>query len=145
MRHIWTIVCQLTSEDKITNAFSLIGALEGIEFSADPTIADVDDFVIPLNYHIVSTWWRDETESSGESEVKLRLFSPGGEDLGGPDLKITFSESQSSRYNVNIQGFPYKGDGVYQYIVFHIQEDKDVEVQRIPIKVERIPFQESQT
>lgn len=144
MQHIWTILCQITSEDKNTDAFSLINVLEGIRFSVELSEADVDEVIIPLNFHLVTHWWRDEFGSKDEYEVRVRLISPAGEDLGGPDLKLSFEDSQNSRYNVNIQGFPYKGDGVYRYVVFQVMDGEQVEVQRIPIPVERIPFQDTQ-
>lgn len=144
MEHIWTIVCQITSEDKNTSALSLINVLENISFSADIPESEADDVVIPLNFHLVTTWCREETDSSDENEVKVRLMSPTGEDLGGPDLKISFNESQNTRYNVNFQGFPYKGDGIYRYVLFNVKDGENVEVQRIPILVERTPFIEQQ-
>lgn len=105
-------------------------------------MVDDDDIVIPLNFHLVTTWWIEEPEECHLNQVRVRLFSPEDEDLGGPEFTISFSESEYSRVNVNIQGFPYKGDGVYRYRVFQVVEDQPVEVQRIPIKVERRPFQE---
>ena len=144
MEHIWTIVCQITSEDKNTDSFSLINVLEGIGVSVDLAEADVGDVVIPISFHLVTNWWRDELENSNENEVRVRLFSPAGEDLGGPDLKMQFDESQNSRINVHIRGFPYKGDGVYRYVVFQVKDGEQVEVQRLPIRVERTPFQDQQ-
>ncbi len=144
MQHIWTILCQITSEDKNSSAFSLINVLDGISFSAGLDADDVDEVVIPLNFHIVTSWWQEELENSVDIDVQIRLMSPEGEDLGGPDLKLPLSESQFVRYNLNIQGFPYRGDGVYRYVVFQIKDGEQVEVQRIPIPVECIPFQEQQ-
>ena len=144
MQHIWTILCQITSVDTNTDAFSLINVLDGISFSADLPEAEVDEVVIPLNFHLVTSWWREESENSNDNEVQVRLISPEGEDLGGPDLKLPLNEFQFSRFNLNIQGFPYRGDGVYRYVVFQIKDGEQVEVQRIPIPVECIPFQEQQ-
>ena len=120
----------------------MINALEGIEFAADPSKVDVDDIVIPINFQLATTWWSDEPNESTENQVRVRLHSPENEDLGGPDLEIAFRESHYSRINVSIQGFPYKGDGVYRYIVYHVLDNQPKEVQQIPIKVERKPFQE---
>ena len=145
MEHIWTIVCQVTSEDKNSGSFSLINALERIEFSGDPAQVDVDDLVVPLNYHLVTTWWCEKPELSTESQIRLRLISPSNEDLGGPDLDMSFGDSQYSRFNLNIQGFRYKGDGVYRYVVSYVRGDEEVEVQRIPIAVERVPFEPPQS
>ena len=122
----------------------MINVLEGIRFSVELSEADVDEVVIPINFHLVTHWWRDEFGSNDEYEVRVRLISPAGEDLGGTNLKLSFKDSQSSRHNVNIQGFPYKGDGVYRYVVFQVMDGEQVEVQQIPIPVERIPFQENQ-
>lgn len=116
----------------------MINALEGIEFSVDPTKADVDEIVIPINFRLATTWWSENPEESDKNLVQIRLFSPDSEDLGGPDLEMAFGESSYSRFTVNIQGFPYKGDGVYRYIIFHVLEDQPVEVQQIPIKVKQI-------
>lgn len=105
---------------------------------------DVDEVVIPLNFHLVTSWWREESDDSDDIDVQVRLMSPEGEDLGGPDIKLPLKEFQFSRYNLNIQGFPYRGDGVYRYVVFRVKDGEQVEVQRIPIPVECIPFQEQQ-
>ncbi|MCY4063161.1 MAG: hypothetical protein OXG53_12385 [Chloroflexi bacterium] len=144
MEHIWTLVCHITSEDKNTGAFSLINALERIEFSGDPAQLDADQFVVPLNYHLVTTWWCENPEECTESQIRVRLISPNNEDLGGPDLDVSFGDSQYSRFNLNLQGFPYKGDGVYRYVVSRVLGDEEVEVQRIPIAVERLPFEPPQ-
>lgn len=144
MRHIWTILCQITSVDTNTDAFSLINVLDGISFPADLAEAEVDDVVIPISFHLVTSWWREELENTDDIDVQVRLISPEGEDLGGPDLKLPLKEFQFSRYNLNIQGFPYRGDGLYRYVVFQIKDGQQVEVQQIPIPVERTPFQERQ-
>lgn len=144
MQHIWTILCQITSVDTDTDAFSLINVLDGISFSADVPESEVDEVVIPLNFRLVTSWWREELENHNDYEVQVRLFSPDGEDLGGPDLELPLNEFQFFRYNLNIQGFPYRGDGVYQYAVFQIKDGEQVEVQRIPLPVECTPIQEQQ-
>ncbi len=144
MRHIWTILCQITSEDKQSDAFSLISVIDNIQITADPNKVDVDDYVVPINYHLVSMWWCEESEQSDEVQVQVRLFSPEEEDIGGLILPISSTESSYSRLNVKIQGFPYKGNGVYKYIVSQILQDVPIEVQQIPVKVEWIPTPVSQ-
>lgn len=144
MEHIWTLLCQITSEDKSTGALSLINAIERIEFSGDPAQVDVEDLVVPLNYHLVTTWWCENPEKTSENQIKVRLISPSNEDLGGADFNISYGDSQYSRFNLNIQGFPYKGDGIYRYVVSRVHGDEEVEVQQIPIAVERVPFEPPQ-
>ena len=122
----------------------MINILETISFSADLSESTNDDVIIPFNFHLVTTWTREDSDIGEVNAVKVRLMSPTGEDLGGPDLKITFNESQNMRLNLNIHGFPYRGDGIYRYVVFHMKDGERVEVQRIPINVECTPIQEPQ-
>ena len=138
MQHIWTILCQITSEDKQSGAFSIINVLDRIQITSDPNLVAVDDIVIPINFHLVSMWWREESEQCDEVLVKIKLYSPDKEDLGDLNISFSLSESLFSRVNVNIKGFPYKGDGIYIYKVFHVLDDNPVEVQKIPINVEHI-------
>lgn len=145
MQHIWTILCQFTSEDKQSGAFSLINVLDRIQITSDPNKVDVSSIVIPINFHLVSMWWREESEQSDEVQVQIKLYSPEKEDLGDHNISFRLGESLFSRVNVNIHAFPYKGNGVYIYKVFHIVEDMPVEVQQIPINVEHIPLIEQES
>lgn len=121
----------------------MINVLESISFSADLSNSINDDINIPFNFHLVTTWAREDSDCIIENEVIIRLISPTGEGLGETVLKLVFNETQNIRYNVNIKGFPYRGDGIYRYVVYYMKDGEQVEAQRVPINVDCTPLQVS--
>ncbi len=140
MQHIWTILCQFASEDKNSNALSLINVIDRIQITADPDKDALDGIILPINFHLVSMWRCEKTEERDEAKAQVKLYSPDMDDLGDINFSIGATNSVFARLNTKINGFPYKGDGLYVYKVFHVQEEKPVEVQHIPVNVELIPY-----
>lgn len=84
-------------------------------------------------------WWCETTEEKDEAKAQVKLYSPDMEHLGDINFSLKSTNSLFARLNAKINGFPYKGDGVYVYKVFHLREEKPIEVQQIPVNVELIP------
>ena len=138
MEHMWTVICRLTSDDRNSNTISLISAIENITFGGLDD-DEADDIVLPISYHIVSTWWCGDNDSKATYQVQIRLISPQGEDLGGPDWDVSFESSQFFRCNVQVNGFPYRGEGPYKYVLSRVDDDEPTEIHSLPVIVSREP------
>lgn len=139
---MWTVICRYTSDDRNSNTISLISTIEEITFGGGNDTEDSDEIVMPISYHIVSTWWRGNSERSAKHQVRLRLISPRGQDLGGPDWGVSFESSEFFRSNIQVNGFPYQGDGTYIYVLSCVDEDEQIEIHSLPVLVSRKPLED---
>lgn len=133
MQHIWTALCQFTSEDKKSGALSLINILDTIQITVDPAKAILDDVVLPIDYYLVSRWLCEESSGRDEAMGQVKIFSPESEHLGDINFTISAIDSVFAHLNEKITGIPYKGEGVYIFKVFHVLDERTVEVQQIPV------------
>ena len=133
MQHIWTALCQSTSVDKKSGALSLINVLDTIQIAVNPANAALDDVVLPFDYYLVSRWMCGESSGRDEAVGQVRLFSPESEHLGDIDFTISANDAVFAYLNEKISGIPYKGEGVYIFKVFHVLDERAVELQQIPV------------
>ena len=133
MQHIWTALCQFTSEDKKSGALSLINVLDTVQIAVDPAIATLDDVVLPIDYYLVSRWLCGESSRRDEAIGQVKLYSPESEHLGDINFTLSAIDAVFAHLNQKISGIPYKGEGVYIFKVFHVLDERAVELQQIPV------------
>jgi|GEM_PF-4752138 len=54
-RHMWTIMCSKSSIDRQTNNLSLFDIIEKIDVAV---VAQVDQIIVPIPFHLVTMWVR---------------------------------------------------------------------------------------
>ena len=146
MRHIWSVFCRTALTDKDSNAVSLLECIDAITagFKGEEPPPD-----IPVNSTLVTFWRRSDPNGPERGRVRILLEGPDGKPIREVPYQVDLSEHPSGRVTVGILGLPYRGDGVYEFVVS--LEDPETgaprEVARlpVPVKVEHEPGGEDAT
>lgn len=136
MEHIWSVLCRSQITDKDRNTLSLIETVEQINFFSEENNIDG----IPAQFVLVSMWWRSNREQPEVGYQRMCITSPTGEIMvATSNLKIDLETSGRARIIINVDGFPYAGDGIYRFLVQYSVGEGDnlVNAASIPLLVIR--------
>ncbi|MDO8498570.1 MAG: hypothetical protein Q7S44_02185 [bacterium] len=139
IKHIWSVLCQKSSVDQQSNNVSLFDVFEALEVGINPDTnikaSDNSEFIIPIQYQVVSLWTITDT-GNNEGEVRITLINPDGKEkiLVNSDLKFPADKRRMRSIN-QIQGLPVNKNGDYHFIVELKQEEKFQKVADLPLEV----------
>lgn len=136
MRHIWTVLCKQSITDVRTNNVSLIESLERIQFPNET------EQVRGLNlvFEIISMWWRTDLKTPEQGIGQVMMLSPKKEKLLEYDIEINLKDHQKSRSSLIIQGIPFDGFGIYEFIIQVKTNDSDwIKVSETPLEILQTP------
>ncbi len=134
MRHVWSVFCRRVLTDKDSNAISLIECIDAITAGFEGEGSPPD---IPVNATLVSFWRRSNPEKPERGRARVRLEGPDGEMIREIPYQVDLSANSSGRVNVAVLVLPFRGDGVYEFVV-SLQDQEtgvDSEVARLPVPV----------
>lgn len=110
MKHIWSIICSLSSIDVDSNNFSLFNCLEQINI---PPFKDDKDNIIPLIFEVISLWRGNENEEF-KGEILLEIDDPNGKKLKEFQLNPVKQKGKKRlRTRIKIKGLPFTEIGEY--------------------------------
>lgn len=114
MRHIWSVLCRLSLEDKRSNNYSLIEAFHEIKFTGD--LSDERPILIPIPFNITSAWWQSDENTNSQYNVRYVLVTPDkNSDVLQAEMKVDFENYKRYKTNMSINGIPYTVNGVYEF------------------------------
>lgn len=118
---------QMVSIFKIIDQFSF--SVKKSEFDVALSAANGKPVSIPFACVLCTSWAMDDITSR---DIKLTLrysiLAPNGEGISIGDQDVQIGKgSDALRFNLNISGFPYVGDGRYTY-VFKALDDNSKEL-----------------
>ncbi len=128
MKHLWSLICQNAITNQETNNVTLVEVLEELKFAlnSDPGLRETvtkalndGNLVIPVNLSLVTTWLRSELEVPETSQAHMEIKSPAGVILLQQDYPVNLSDHSRLRARNVIVNFPFKGNGAYQFVVYH--------------------------
>jgi hypothetical protein len=124
IRHIWSVLCSKGSVDQQTNAVSLFEVIEELQLRIAP---DAEfPMVAPLPVLLVSYWSRVDREVPLQGEQRLRLISPGGEELGSFVGDIDLESAGRSRSFARFPGNRLGGAGRHEWeVAWRIKGEED--------------------
>ncbi|MBL6960578.1 MAG: hypothetical protein ISR59_05675 [Anaerolineales bacterium] len=134
IKHIWSVVCQGSIEDKSTNLLSIINILEELTIEGDPS----SDKILPLPIQVVTLWTRTNSDIPAQAESRYTFVSPSKTILKEQPLKINLSKYQRLRARVNFSMLNFtEGSGIYTFCVEYRgnQTEEWTEKASIPIDV----------
>lgn len=146
MRHVWTVVCQQSLEDKKSNNYSLIETLNRVSFKGDiPPERPVN---LPFTYHVVSQWIRSNEYDNHLYPARLRILSPENDELVAAEITVNLKEHDNFRTRFGIDTFRYTENGIYEFEMSYLQGDDWIVATLVPLKVtheESVPDEESES
>jgi hypothetical protein len=123
---------------------SLITLLEGINtsFSPEEEANLADDSIVPITWHVVTKWQREDNEEPQHWEQRLQVILPNGRIPTDVTTAFDLAANSSMRNILEINGFAVRPIGQYSLSLSlrKVGED-DAAWQQIatyPIKVENV-------
>ena len=97
--------------------------------------------IIPLFGDLVSMWVRSDMDAPEVQQGRTTLMAPSEEVIRQETYEVNLQSIQRLRLTAKIQGLPFKGAGLYHFLVEKLQDDADVwlQVAKIPLYVTRLP------
>lgn len=139
IKHIWSVLCQKSSVDQLSNNISLFDVFEALEVDINPVpnIKSPTDseYNIPVQYQVVSLWTKTDTKDT-KGQVQITLVNPDGKEKILVNSELNFPPDKKRMRSINqIQGLPVSKSGDYHFIVSLKQEEKFQKVADLPLEV----------
>jgi hypothetical protein len=144
--HRWSLLCYRGVVDKYSNLLSLVDVTD--ELTLEPLPEPLPENVgVPVNFHLVSMWVRSDPKAPELLWSGLKIVTPdGGEFVTGDPLAISLVEHPRTRLIFRFQAIPFKGTGIYRFVVgcSETQDGEQVPVADVPLEI-KIQEQTSST
>lgn len=121
IKHIWSILCTSSVIDSDTNVISFRDILEHLDVKAEvkgDKGKEVKYINIPLQYEIVSMWYKKDKGEDLKGKIELEIVNPEGkvEKNFLQDIELTPGKKRL-RSRMKIQGFAISMSGDYIFRV----------------------------
>ena len=133
MRHIWSVICRFAFEDKESQNYSLVETLSRVSFKGD--IPEERPVILPFSYRIVSLWHRGNALRNQEHTVRLRIIAPEYVEVASAVLKVELTQEEVVKTIFNSETFQYTSDGIYEFEISYLKDEKWVVATQVPLKV----------
>lgn len=142
--HVWSVLCTSATVDRETSIASLLLVVEKLTFSEqmEEKALDTNDPIFSVDMEIMSWWVRSDYATSESGTARIGLVAPNGEQLQKVQAHINLEGTTGSRTKVRIFSLPFKGFGLYWWIVEMRRKgnsEKWKKVARIPLEVAQGP------
>lgn len=137
IEHVWTLICSNVVTDSGTNNISIFNILEEIVVPEQI----VQKNIIKIAIELIELWVRSDPSEPEKGKSRVDMVSPSGEVIDSTNADIDLTTYQRIRLRGLYQGLPYKGDGVYKFIVYYNSENEGenwIQVAAIPLKISMI-------
>ena len=137
IKHVWSVLCKTSRIDVDSNNISLMDVIETIELSLEGKDFDNKKTnLIPAEYEIVSTFYRDKIGTHEVLEVEVDVVDPRGDKIATFPSKVEFKEEhQRMRTRFKFTTFGLTTSGVYVYQVHTKRKNRREQVGAVPINV----------
>jgi hypothetical protein len=133
IEHVWTVICSSAIIDQETNNVSIFNILEQVEIPQESIVNQA----MGIGVELLSLWVRADLSKPATGKSRADLVTPSGELINLAESVIDLSKFERLRSRALFQGLPYKGEGVYRFLVGYKGEDEQDwnPVASIPLKV----------
>lgn len=133
MRHIWSVLCRYSFEDRDSRNFSLIETLSQVSFKGD--IPEERPVSLPISHRIISQWRQSKDQCNQEYTVRLRVLTPENVEVDSAEMIVKPVPDGNLNTNFHSDTFPYTTDGIYEYEISYRQGEKWIVATQVPLKV----------
>jgi len=114
MKHVWTVLSQKSSIDRISNLLSIFNCIEELSLVVDKRNGSDNSLVIPAEFQVISFWMVENPNKDNTLEVRGELLDPGGKILNKFGDKFEIKTGILRFKNItSIQGLPITDPGRY--------------------------------
>jgi hypothetical protein len=140
MYHAWSVICSDTTIDAASNNISLFKVIESIAFSVNEVEArqlreQEGHLPLPINFVIVTMWWRSDVNEPEKSASRYVLLTPSQEERELLEIPVDLMNHTRTRMMGRLQGFPFFESGVYHIMVQTKENDTWQSVASVPLEV----------
>lgn len=139
IHHAWSVLCSKSVIDGDSNVISLFDVFEQVDVGIEVKgKADIKQNIsVPINYEIVSLWFRDDPAKEVHFTYKLELKDPEKKLLNELEQSVTIPvQKRRTRTRVKVRGLPVTEKGIYMFEVYLKKRD-----QKGYTKVASLPLQ----
>ena len=122
IKHIWSVLCKESVINQDNNLIYIQGTLEELKVSLKPIKVGSgklpEKLNVPINYEIVSLWFKENRNEVGKAQIEYSLISPEGKELvkNIQDMEIPVN-IRRFRSRLKISGLPVTKEGDYSFRV----------------------------
>lgn len=135
--HIWSVLCYKGCLDSYTKSVSLLDVIESITLRPREPVPK-GDVHIPIQMNLVSLWTRSDLNTPETFETRIHLEVPDRSAISAKkELTADLQNHVRIRTFIRFETFPYRGPGLYKFIVEYRSTSNDPwrEVASIPLDV----------
>ena len=150
IKHLWSILCKESVINQDDNILHINGVLEELIITLTPSKLKKgklpDKISIPINYEVVSYWYREKAEKQITQKIRYALFDPDKKQLFSTEKEVQIpTQTKRFRSRMKISGFPVTKQGIY-YIKVDVKNkgSKYTNLTELPIDI-KIHIQKSTT
>lgn len=138
--HVWSILCSSSIIDRETQAVSLLNIVEIFTITEPAAILNQaleTKAAFQVQMELWSQWFRSDYATPETVTVRCSLVAPGEERLPPQSFLVSLEEAPTAHTKLRISLFPFRGAGVYSWVIEKRVGDPDnwEVVARIPIEL----------
>lgn len=148
IRHIWSVLCQRTIIDKMSNKLTLFDILEQVTIDRSQfEEVSKKNTIIPVSAHVaLVTMWYKSDNLGKKAKARIRIISPQGKILKEeiPELKFK-KDKKRLRFIAHMRELPISKAGEYTFTT-EIKEDgmkRFEKCAKVPLDVKIANFNQS--
>lgn len=137
IKHIWTVLCSRSINDKESNNVSLVEVLESVQLQVEEKTKGEPAFVVPFPFDVVTLWGRAEAKKPSRGRAKDIVLSPSAKIIAEHEYEVDLSVYERFRFTTKFQRFPVQESGRYQFRTQIRDEKRDIwkDVSDVPLEV----------
>jgi hypothetical protein len=140
LTHIWSVLCRQSVIDTDTNNITIQNVLEQLDIDAVVKGSEVNlptNINIPIDYELVSLWYKKDRSSEEPVDIKLSVINPRGTEVYCMDQHAIAPKGTGRlRTRAKITGMVVTDSGDYTFrLQFKNQKGDYVPVAEIPLEV----------
>ena len=115
IQHFWTVLCQRSIVDSVSNNVSLIDIFESLRIES---VAQADSkaiLMVPFTFYLVTLWGRKNPETPCQGRARDIILSPKGKKIVEQEHDIDLTEHARTRHTRRIERFPIEQSGQYKF------------------------------
>jgi hypothetical protein len=133
-KHIWSVLCSQGVLDKYTNNVSLFNVLEEMTIKPTGPLPEGDK-AFPTSLSLVTLWVRSDPATPEIAQAQMKFVAPDGTVITQATTEIDLTIHQRHRYFSRLEVMPFRGTGIYEFVIEQRIEEQWREEARVPLEL----------
>lgn len=142
IKHIWSVLCQRSVVDSISNNISLFEIFEELQIDVKATevakIPTGKQINIPFQYQIVNFWTKTKENEEERAKTMILIKAPNDKEINKFEKELIIpANNKRMRQINNIKGMLLNSSGIYKFLICIKQQGSNQfkQVAELPLEV----------